>query len=125
MRCEGQNRQESETESLGWWVLEMVRCEEPAGGRAVAFSNHWTPVRVAIAWNKRGLFGQISQACLGISKSEALAWGPGPEILPLHRYGLVSNTPRTSGSGGLLGRVGTAATPRCTRQGTATLTLRV
>lgn len=31
MRCEGQNRQESETESLGWWVLEMVRCEEPAG----------------------------------------------------------------------------------------------
>lgn len=72
-----------------------------------------------------GLFGQISQACLSISKSEALAWAPGPEILPLHRHGLVSESPRTPGSGRLLGWVGSAATPRSPRQGTATLTLRV
>lgn len=126
MSCEGQNRQGSETESLGWWALEMVRCEEPVR------EERWHLATTALlsglqprGTKEGGLFGQISQACLSIRKSEALAWDPGPEILPLHRHGLVSESPRTPGSGGFLGWVGSAATPRSPRQGTATLTLRV
>jgi hypothetical protein len=78
VRCEGQNRQGSEAESLGWWALEMIGCEEPAREERWHLATTGLLSGLQPRGTKEGrLFGQISQACLSISKSESPGVGSG------------------------------------------------
>lgn len=68
--------QDSKTESLEWWNLEMVRCGEPAGEEQWHLATLELLPRLQSRGTKKGLFGQISQTCLGISRNEAPNGGP-------------------------------------------------
>lgn len=84
-------------------------------GRAVAFGNHFSPPVAATSWNKRGLFGEISQACRASAGTKAWREVPGQRRCPYTCTALSRRCPGPRGLEGFLDGLGRRRPPRGAR----------